>query len=1018
MKPARFLLIAVAATGGLLLAAVAVAFNSSFQTWATRRALASRPAWHASVGAVSAGLHQVSLKNVRFEQDGVALVLPSLEAGLPLLSAGLGKKVLVSRLVAKGWVLDLSKFGATPSKATAAAGAPASAVVRNHAGGVAAEVMRSAAAAAVPRAAAPAFAGIFGRLQLPLDASFDGVELEGEVILPEGRGRATVKVTGGGLGAAREGKFDLAAAATLADPGVTALTLRGTLMAVMDSPRSFARLAARLDATASGPKFPDGVKLTSDLSAARLTDGESYAVAVVNQERPLVAVQAGFPNGGRRLDGTWKLDMRETDLAPFALGRPLPAFAASGAGKFDTDFTFAAVHAAGRLDATVDRLAVLNPKIPALGPMTLGAEFDLAQHGEVIGIAKLDATIAAARPVAVVQALQAFEFNARRGELRAADPARELFGITLQGVPLAWIQPFLPDLQVTGGDVHGEVVATARGGGTALRSKTPVTVAGVSVSRAGRPLLQGVDLAVSLAADYTPLGWQAEIANLTLKTGAVALLALEAKAGQLAGKAQPLKATGRFTVDLPALLEQPAGHRAVSLSQGGATVEFVASLAAKQEVQAKIFVTNLAAPAGGKSPASPLPSISADVRADVAASGQFTFNVPILLERAGRKSDIAIVGTLTPGKDAGTLDAQVVSTQLVVDDAMVLVAILPAGAPDQPGRSPPPRETAPPWAGVNGSLALHLKKVIYSDTFQVSDVAGTLRLDAGALKLEQVHAGFGDGSEARFDGLVKFESAAPQPFVLAADFALHEFDPGPLFQAINPKQPPTVEGKFSVTSKLAGRATRLGDLALGAGGDFQLASKGGIFRGLPVNVGSATDSTGKVAGWIASAGTALGALTGRKDYADIANKAQALGELARGLNPIPYDQLSVVLSRDEALNTTLKDFALISPELRLTGSGRVTHQPGAALLDDTLAMEFKLRARGRQGDLLKYLGVLEPPPDALGYVACTLPLKIGGTLGRPDTSELNGRLAALAAEKSGVTDKAADLFNRLRGAGK
>ena len=81
-------------------------------------------------------------------------------------------------------------------------------------------------------------------------------------------------------------------------------------------------------------------------------------------------------------------------------------------------------------------------------------------------------------------------------------------------------------------------------------------------------------------------------------------------------------------------------------------------------------------------------------------------------------------------------------------------------------------------------------------------------------------------------------------------------------------------------------------------------------------------------------------------------------------------------------------------------------------------MEFKLRARGHTADLLKFLGKLEAQPDELGYSGCTLPLKVGGTLGKPDTSELNNALASLAIEKSGVLDKAGDLFNRLIPGGK
>jgi hypothetical protein len=74
-------------------------------------------------------------------------------------------------------------------------------------------------------------------------------------------------------------------------------------------------------------------------------------------------------------------------------------------------------------------------------------------------------------------------------------------------------------------------------------------------------------------------------------------------------------------------------------------------------------------------------------------------------------------------------------------------------------------------------------------------------------------------------------------------------------------------------------------------------------------------------------------------------------------------------------------------------------------------MEFKLRARGRQGDLLRYLGLLETQADDFGYAACTLPLKVHGTLRQPITTDLNQKLASIALERGGLLD-------RLRGNGK
>ena len=1000
MKPLRLLPIIAAAMVVVVIAVIGLVFNASFQTWLLRRTLAAQHADRITVVRVSAGWQRVDLQGLHVERNGAVLTVPRLETELPIFSAAWSRKLFVSRLVAKGWTLDLSKVGQ-------AAGVPSTVSGAAQAGppGPVAGLPPSPAVAA-----AQAFAGIFTSLDLPVDVAIDGVELEGSVVLPAGRGSTRVSITGGGLGARREGRFDFRADSTLQDEKVSAVELRGHLVTAMGTPRTFTGLATKLSAAARGTQFPQGVKLTADLSATRAAAGETYAVAVVAEGRDLVQVRAEFPHHARRLEGSWKLDVRDADVTPFALGQPLPAFSAIGEGRFDTDASFSAVHAAGRLNATADRLQVVLPALEALGQLKVAADFDLAESRGTFVVQKLEAAISGAEPVATLRSLQPFEINPHSGELRASDPAGEVVAVVLQGVPVTWAKPWLQDIVVAGGHLRGELVATPRAGGVSLRSTKSLTIDGVSIAQAGRPLVEQIDVSLAATADYTPHGWQAELNGLTLKRGDATLLTTNIKAGQLVGAGQPLKATGTIEASLAPVLAQPVTAGWLVPTSGDAAIDFIASLDGKRELQAKIALRNLATTVEGQT--TKLPTVSAEVRADLAADGRIAFNAPLRFERNNHQSDLTIAGTAGPEKDnARAIDAQLVSTQLFLEDAQLLAAVLP----DK--KSPPKNEPAvlPPWAGLHGAVALQLQRLSYADTFEATNVTGRLRIDAGMLKLENLQAGLGDTGRAHVNGTVTFEANAPLPYALAADFVLKQFDPATLFRALSPTQPATVEGRFDVSSRLVARGANLGQLALGAGGDFQLTSKGGVFRGLPVNVSHLVENTSKLAGWIASAGTAISSITGKKDYAEISSRTQAVAEFAKGLNPIPYDQLSVVLSRDAALNTTLKNFTLISPEVRLTGNGTALHRPGSSLLEDSLAMEFTLRARGRQAELLKYLGALEAQADDFGYAACSLPLRVGGTLQKPDTSELNARLAALALEKAGVTEKAADFVNRIFG---
>jgi len=69
-----------------------------------------------------------------------------------------------------------------------------------------------------------------------------------------------------------------------------------------------------------------------------------------------------------------------------------------------------------------------------------------------------------------------------------------------------------------------------------------------------------------------------------------------------------------------------------------------------------------------------------------------------------------------------------------------------------------------------------------------------------------------------------------------------------------------------------------------------------------------------------------------------------------------------------------------------------------------MAAQLSLGTRGRLGDLLKRAGLLEAQQDSLGYSAFSVPLKLGGTLAKPDTSAVRDALLNSALERSGLLD--------------
>jgi hypothetical protein len=1003
MKPARAFLLGIGVSAALVLVVGGLAFNSSVQTWMARRALAARPGLHATLGSVAAGVSRVRLREVRIESRGAVLTLPALETELPLFSAAFRGRVLVARLVAKGWILDLTQ---APHLAAALAALPAGGAATGSAPAPARgfSFLPSARAAgpAAP-AAPPLFQGLFRELQLPFDLTLDGVELEGDVILPPlagrtGPHRVHVAIRGGGLGAGRgDGRFAITLTAAKNDGGI--LTVQTALAAAMDTPRTFTRLSARSEADVTGGKFPQGITLAVRGTADRTAAGEDYQLTLTGKRAQLLAVQANFSAADAGIDGTWKLDLHDADLSPFAFGRPLPAFMAKGGGQFETDAAFAQVHATGRLDASVDRLAALRSELSAVGAVELATDFDVLQHAGSPRVAHLTATVTGAAPVLHLRALQDFEFNLSTGALRVADPTKDLLDVSVAGLPLAWAQPFLDDFAVSGGAVRGEFAASARDGGLALRARRPLTVAHLSVSHAGQPLLRDVDVSLNASADYTPQGWQAQIASFTVRSDDATLLALDAKAGRLNGNGEPLKAAGHWSANLPGWLTQPVAAGRAELAGGILQGEFTAGLGKTQALQTTLAFTNLIA-----SDQERLPAIALDLRADVAADGKITFSAPLTVTRAGRTSDLTIGGTLARAGAGRTLDARMTSNLLVARDIQLLALPLAAAAsPAAASNAPDTASVVPFWKGISGRVALALEKVVYADQFQVTGIGGELRVEAGAITFNGVRASVGPGSGLTLAGGLAFDAREPRPYSLAVDIGVTAFDPAPAFRAIDPASLPTIEGRFDLAGHVTGAGDDLEELARRARGQFQLTSKAGLFRGLPADVAeSLKQPPSMLSGAVDSVGSMLGVKKDRMDDANryIDKQGKIVVEIADRLKTIAYDQISVSVDRDADHNLNLSEFTLISPEIRLEGTGRVVYQPGISLLDRPLDLRLQLSARGQMAELMGKVGLLGTRQDSLGYTNMSAPLWIGGSMASVDTSAVKKTLVAAAAFKN------------------
>jgi hypothetical protein len=999
VKWIRLTLVSAALLAAALAAGVAVAFVPAVQTWAARLALASRPALHGSLGAVSAGLDRVEATGLQLEWAGAVLTLPRLEVELPLVSAGWDRSLPIRRLVARGWTLDLTRARRTgPVAAQRAPGLR---------GGLIASAYADDGAAGA--AAGRVFDGILARLVFPCDVAVAAVELEGDVLAPGPPGLAPVPVhvviTGGGLGAGRTAKFTVEAAATAGDSQIPlrVVHLHGVAGAAMDTPRTFTRLALEVRLLATGVQVPRGVELSVDASVARRGDDETYQLTLARGDQALVAVAAAVPGATHAPAGTWKLDVRDTDLAPFAMGRTLPAFAVTGDGSFDADALLSGLHAQGRIEVAADRLDPLLPVLAGCGPMTLVARFDLAQRGDVVRIDSGSATLAGSRPIGAIRVLQAFEFNLRTGELKIADPVGSLMGISVEGVPLAWLNRWTSGLTLAGGDVRGEWSLRAGNGGVALRSTAPLTAMAVSANRAGRLIARNLDLSLELLADYAPQGWQVQLAPLTVSSGGRRLLTVEARAGRLAGAGQPVKLAGTWSAELGSLVDQPVVAGGPALTGGRASGDFAASLGATQQWETKGEMHGLAG----------LPSLEARCRADLAADGSFAFNLPLHLTLGPRVTDLTAVGAWHAGGAGPGWDVQLTGTQVSLDDLELLgLPLLPAPAAAQPGTGTAKRAAGPFWGGAAGQLTVAFQHLTFG-ALSFSEVGGSLRAEPAGLRLAGGRATWADGCQTLLDGSLGYDASAERPYALQAALTVNNFDAGAWFRSLRPDEPPVIEGKFNGTSNLTARGRDPADLPGQLQGEIHLSSRGGRFRALRTSVAdSIRQAPSRLAGAIDSVSSLFGK---RSDGSDAAGRStdkagQALIDFTNRISDVHYDQINLSAIRGSDLTVHLVELSLIAPEERLTGSGQIDYQASLPLSAQPFSVDLQLGVRGQMAELLGPVGLLKDERDDLGYARIVQPIHLGGTLGQIDESQWKDLLVQAALRKA-----AGGLLDRLLG---
>jgi hypothetical protein len=654
-----------------------------------------------------------------------------------------------------------------------------------------------------------------------------------------------------------------------------------------------------------------------------------------------------------------------------------------------------------------------------IGPVEARGAVAWSQSNGTVQVDRLDAHVLTpdGRPLIELSSAEPFSFNIAQWNLATlSGRSSEVLKVKFGRIPLAALRPYLGALQLEGDLLPGEVGVQIQAESLHAAAASPLRVDKLAAGPAGRAWVRDLAVEIEPVIDCSSQGITARIAELRVRNAAGAsLLSAQAEAAMGPDFTRPtVRGTATFELAVPALASQPFLAGCLPPSEGRMSGEAKFSLDHDWLGEGRLTLNGLVSPATHE----PLPVANLSFRAGFSERGDVAVQVPLLLDRAGERSDLTVAATLHPIELGRSLDAKISSQHFVIDDALALLraftAPVVATGGDKPAGPPvrnpdgsispePPLPASPAvaasadpqaaWAGLTGQVVIDLKSLVCGRNAEVTGLTGRMAIDPQRLALEKATGRLNGDGQLLLNAEVRFAAEARQPYTSKTDLNIKDLEVGPLFRAGAPDKPPTVEGRFDVRSQAEGAGRTLVDLAEHTRGDFVLQSRKGVFRGL-----QRAAAVSRTANIVTEAARLLGL---EEKVGGLVASMDLAAELAGMLAELPFDQLNARLSRDQSPNVKLSDFTLVSPTIRLQGDGQIIYEPGRSLFDQALQIRVNMGVMGTVETKISRasLPVLSGERDELGYMKLREPFVIGGTLAKPDASQLYLMLGRSLAER-------------------
>jgi hypothetical protein len=261
--------------------------------------------------------------------------------------------------------------------------------------------------------------------------------------------------------------------------------------------------------------------------------------------------------------------------------------------------------------------------------------------------------------------------------------------------------------------------------------------------------------------------------------------------------------------------------------------------------------------------------------------------------------------------------------------------------------------------------------------------------------LEKLKLLLGTGGSLDVTGALKWLPAT-KSYALGADVKGREVKVGPLLKALAPAEASKLEGTYDLTASITGQGSDPAAAASGAAADFKLTGNQGVVRAINLD----TNKYAKAGNVVSGLAGLAGALSGNEEIAKHANRITAFNAVARSLANLAYDEIAIEAKRGADGGVEISRVSLLSPQLKLAGSGGLRPVAGRSWLEMPLNLKLDLGAKGELAQNLVSLKLLDAAANtqaAGAYATMSEPLVFDGTLKQVGTAQVSKLLSRALA---------------------